>query len=321
MKPVAFLVLVGALVLLAVGYSYSRIQSDLILARKSLAEVNTDNQKLRAQLVTEDTELDSLRKQINSYEAKVQALNGEAKVEAQNQSSQLQSLETALSNQRQLTDQKRRDYQAMLNGKATSNDAGAIRKNMNDEIATIRQRLNAVKDEIARTRDDGNHARDAHRSDTNFANSQEKSRLDGANQQLGALKKQRATTASQKGNPMKAEQLQEIDDQIGAAQGVVNQLHGEQNRQRDQEHVDASALDAQIRSTIADLNEQQHKLEAQMQAKQNQMLKLDGASAAKGEFQKERSELIKKMAAELQDETDKMQKLEAQVSAAKARPR
>ena len=317
MKPVAFLILIGALVFVAVGYSYSRIQTDLIQARKSLTEANSENQKLRAQIVTEDAELDSLRKQVSSYEAKIQALNGEAKAEAQNQSTQLQSLETSLTNQRQLTDQKRKDYQAMLTGKPTSNDAAAIRKNLNDEIATLRQRLNAVKDETARTRDDANHARDTHRSNVDFANSQEKSRLDGANQQLGALKKQRSTIASQKGNPMKAELLQEIDTQIGTAQGIVNQLHGEQNRQRDQEHSVASTLDAQIRSTIADLSDQQHKLEGQLQAKQNQMLKLDGASAATGEYQKERAELIKRMAAELQDETEKLKKLEAQVTAAK----
>jgi len=301
-----------SLTLLGSFYALYNETQSLAAQGKLLQTKKSELEKLTATLQERDTLIKTLQLQVAANEKKIQGLSQQNEVE----NNGLRSLEANLLSQRIRVEQKRKEYQDLLaNPKGVDQAISARISFLNDDVKLLEQRLKSVNQDLSNTGLDAADARQKNKNDAAWRMAQIQNQIQYVEDGLKQLRAQRASYSKQ---DIKAGRTQTLDAQIAAANVNLSDLQNSAAQTRNEQSNATQTLETQIKKSLSDLKQEQNENNRKIGADKDELYKLQQHNLAAGSFQKERDALIKKLAAELQEETEKLKTLETQVRLQKA---
>lgn len=285
-------------------------------SQQKLAAANEAERELKAAVQERDSKIAALEKKSSTEEATIQRL-ADSKLD---QTHLMHSLENDLDAQRKRVEEKRKAYQDLLNHKNPTDtiETAARIKEIQDELQLQNQKLKSINQDFANTGLDAANAMSQRKSDAGFRLGQVDNRIQTIQAMMQKLRDEKASLPPARLDTTSAQKAREIDARIRELTQALNALRAERSQIAAEQASETQGLQGRINKTVADLKREQAETQKTIETKKAELANLETRRSVAGGFQKERDSLLKQLAQELQDETNKLKALEDKVRAQQA---
>jgi chromosome segregation ATPase len=284
--------------------AHRQAQAEISQQAKRLSEIQGENASLKDKISDLERQLAKDQDHLNDYSKQVA-----------NESKELQSLEAELDAQRRRVDEKQKQYLALKNNTNPDVYTAAKIKMANDAIQDLSNQMKSFNDEINNTQSDAAIARANRKRDADNAIAEAQNQVVQTQASLKDMQTQRNATARDRTllGGTKQQTLFNMDQQISQTQANLNTFKmGHQQMVNDQK-AQTQTLEVQIKQSMEDLRRRQDEVRKKLDGQKAELFKLQEHQTATGNFEKEKNELLSRLAADLKDETAKLATLEAKV--------